>query len=155
MHPNSIANLRPAWKPGQIPNPTGVNGQRRIERALAIAQKASPKAARLISDAISDRDLPMGLRLRCAEYVLDKTLPSQKGEKGLLEALSGGIECLELRFVAPGREVSETISLPLSTDTSSLKDKAISTTYSVDEQSSHTLSHTEDGAESSESEDGE
>ena len=145
LHPNSLANLRP-WRPGEQPPSPGPKGIARVDKALQIAQNASPKAARLIARAITNEDLPMGLRVRCAEYVLDKTLPSQRGEKGLLEALSGGIECLELRFVAPGREVSETISLPLSTDTVSVADRAISTTYSVDEQSSHTLPHTDDEA---------
>lgn len=116
---------------------------------MARANKAAPQAIRLIAQAMRDTENPLSLRLRCAEYIVDRTWPKDT-QKGLLEALSGGIECLELRFVAPGREVSETISLPLSTDTSSLKDQAISTTYIVEEQSSHTLPHTRDSAESAE-----
>lgn len=102
MHPNSIANLRPAWRPGETPNPTGVNGQKRIERALQIAQNACPKAAKLIANAIGDQDLPMSTRLRCAEYVLDKVLPTPKGATALSIGAAAGVEWLELRFTAPG-----------------------------------------------------
>lgn len=108
MHPNSLANLRPAWRPGETPNPTGVNGHKRIERALTIAQNACPKAATLIANAISDPDLPMSTRLRCAEYVLDKVLPPAKRPDGTTLALNGGAEWLELRFVAPTPAISTT-----------------------------------------------
>ena len=30
QHPNSLANLRPPWKPGEIPNPTGISRKRPI-----------------------------------------------------------------------------------------------------------------------------
>lgn len=111
MHPNSLANLRPAWKPGDTPNPGGFSGQRNVDKALAMAQKACPKAARLIVQAISNEELPMSTRLRCAEYVLDKALPSQKGSEGASLVLSGGgVEWLELRFVKPGSEQPPTIS---------------------------------------------
>lgn len=149
VNPISLNNLRAPWQPGE----QGTAGVRYVERMVSRAQKAGPQAMRLLQQAMRNPELPMGLRCRIAEYIVDKAWPKTVENGGI--SISGGIECLELRFVAPGREVSETISLPLSTDTSSLKDQAISTTYSVEEQSSHTLSHTEDGAESSESEDGE
>lgn len=96
-HPNSLANLRP-WKPGQAPPPPG---PKKVEQALKIAQQSCPKAARLIARCISDPELPISTRLRCAEFMLDKALPAQKsGISGLLEG--NGLEFLELRFVAPG-----------------------------------------------------
>lgn len=113
MHPNSIANLRPAWRPGETPNPTGVNGQKRIERALQIAQNACPKAAKLIANAINDQGLPMSTRLRCAEYVLDKVLPTPKGPTALSIGAGAGVEWLELRFTAPGGSTTETHRISL------------------------------------------
>lgn len=74
----------------------------------------------------------MSTRLRCAEYVLDKALPTQKGASMVLES---GAEWLELRFVSP--------SGPAAKDTASLKDQAISTTYSVEPETSHTSPHTD------------
>lgn len=74
----------------------------------------------------------MSTRLRCAEYVLDKALPTQKGASMVLES---GAEWLELRFVAPSGQPSK--------DDPSLKDQAISTTYRVEDENSHTSSHTD------------
>src|SRR5215469_5607254 len=28
LHPNSLKNLRPPWKPGEVPNPGGINRKR-------------------------------------------------------------------------------------------------------------------------------
>ena len=127
-HPNSLANLRP-WKPGQAPPPPG---PKKVEQALKIAQQSCPKAAKLIARCISDPELPISTRLRCAEFMLDKALPNVKsGISGILEG--NGLEFLELRFVAPGQ----------AKDTPSLNDQAISTTYSVDADISHTSSHTD------------
>lgn len=112
MHPNSIANLRPPWKPGEKPNPLGLRGISKVEKALEISQNACPKAARLIARTVSNEDAPLSLRVRCAEFLLDKALPPQQGA-GL--TISGpGVEWLELRFVAPGGAQSEPqrIALP-------------------------------------------
>lgn len=121
-HPNSLANLRP-WKPGQAPPPPG---PKKVEQALKIAQQSCPKAARLIARCISDPELPISTRLRCAEFVLDKALPTQKsGISGILEG--SGLEFLELRFVAPGQQ-PESHRVPLieaeASDISDLDDSA-------------------------------
>jgi hypothetical protein len=100
-HPNSLANLRP-WKPGQAPSTAG---PKKIEQALKITQQSCPKAARLITRAIDNPELPMSLRLRCAEYVLDKALPPQQASGSL--SIGQGVEWLELRFVAPGGQAAE------------------------------------------------
>lgn len=98
MHPNSIANLRPPWKPGERPPSPGPS---KVERALKIIQDGCPKAARLIVQTVNDTDAPLSLRLRCAEFMLDKTWP--KAPAGAeLHIGGGGVEWLELRFVAPG-----------------------------------------------------
>lgn len=99
MHPNSIANLRPPWKPGERPPSPGPS---KVERALKIIQDGCPKAARLIVQTVGDPEAPLGLRLRCAEFMLDKTWP--KVPAGAELRLGGdGVEWLELRFVAPGQ----------------------------------------------------
>src|SRR5258708_2697492 len=35
-HPNSLRNLRPAWKPGQAPNPQGINKKRPFSDSYAM-----------------------------------------------------------------------------------------------------------------------
>jgi hypothetical protein len=100
MHPNSLANLRPPWQPGD--RPAANHGK--IERALKITQNATPKAARLITRCIDDPEVPLPLRLRCAEYVLDYALPPKQASGGI--AIGQGVEWLELRFVAPGSQAA-------------------------------------------------
>lgn len=99
MHPNSIANLRAPWKPGERPPSPGPS---KLERALKISQDAAPKAARLIARTVDDPEVPISLRLRCAEYLLDKALPTPKGATALSIGAAAGVEWLELRFTAPG-----------------------------------------------------
>ena len=105
MHPNSIANLKPPWRPGERPPSPGPS---KLERALKISQDAAPNAARLIARTVNDPEVPIALRLRCAEYLLDKALPRPTSGPGL--QLSGmGVEFLELRFVAPGQQETRRI----------------------------------------------
>lgn len=76
------------------------------------AQKAGPQAMRLLQHAMRNPELPMSLRVRCAEYIVDKAWPKQAENGGI--SISGGAEWLELRFVAPGGAQSEPqrIALP-------------------------------------------
>jgi hypothetical protein len=99
MHPNSLANLRAPWQPGE----TAVRNPAKVDRALKTLTKATPKAALLIARSIDNPELPISTRLRCAEYVLDHTLP--KDQPGI--AIGQGVEWLELRFVAPGGQAAE------------------------------------------------
>lgn len=95
MHPNSIANLRPPWKPGERPPSPGPS---KVEKALKIIQDGCPKAARLIVQTVNDTDAPLSLRLRCAEFIVDKTWPK---DAPALSISGPGAEWLELRFVSP------------------------------------------------------
>lgn len=95
VNPISLANLRAPWQPGE----QGTAGVRYVERMVTRAQKAGPQAMRLLQHAMRNPELPMSLRVRCAEYIVDKAWP--KEAPGL--SISGpGVEWLELRFVAPG-----------------------------------------------------
>jgi hypothetical protein len=106
-HPNSLANLRP-WKPGERPPSPGPG---KIEQALKVAKDACPKAVRLIARTIDDPEVPLPLRIRCAEYIADKVLPSQNTSQSL--QIGQGVEWLELRFVAPsGTAAPETHRIP-------------------------------------------
>lgn len=100
VNPNSLANLRPPWPQGVQPKP----GPNYVERMISRGHKAAPQAMRLITQAMHDRELPMSLRLRCAEYIVDKTWP--KPPAGAYAGVLGpsGVEFLELRFVAPGQQ---------------------------------------------------
>lgn len=100
MHPNSLANLRP-WKPGERPQPS----PRKVDRALQITHDLSIKAARLIGRCMQDEEQPMSLRVRCAEYMLDRALGPAKGGAALTVA-GEGIEWLELRFTTPGQQAA-------------------------------------------------
>lgn len=127
--PNQLANLRPPWQPGTQPKPS----TNYVERMISRGHKAAPQAMRLITQAMHDRELPMSLRLRCAEYIVDKTWP--KPPAGALAGVlgQGGVEFLELRFVAPGQ----------AKDIPSLEAQAISSTYSEDAEISHASPHTD------------
>lgn len=117
MHPNSIANLRAPWRPGERPPSPGPS---KVERALKITQDATPKAARLIAQTVGDPEAPLGLRLRCAEYILDKALPTQKAASMVLES---GAEWLELRFVSPGgQEVRSDRAVTIEAEASVIND---------------------------------
>lgn len=96
-HPNSLANLRP-WPKGEQPKP----GPRYLERMLERGSRYAPQAIRLIGQAMKDPELPMATRLRCAEFIVDKTWP--KAPAGGQLTLTEGIDWLELRFVAPGSQ---------------------------------------------------
>lgn len=100
VHPNSIANLTP-WQPGTQPKASATW----IERTIARAHKAAPQAMRLIAQAMKDPELPMSTRLRCAEYIVDKTWPKPPAG-ALASALAEGAEWLELRFVSPSGQAS-------------------------------------------------
>lgn len=134
VHPNSLANLTP-WQPGTQPKA----GAGYIERMIARAGKAAPQAMRLIAQAMKDPELPMSTRLRCAEYIVDKTWPKPPAG-ALASALAEGAEWLELRFVSPSGQATDTVSP---------QPPAISTTYSVEPETSHTSSPTDvnDGSE--------
>lgn len=97
---------------------------------LARANKSAPQAMRLIAQAMRDPELPMSTRLRCAEYIVDKTWPKE-AQNGILGALTGGAEFLELRFVAPGQQQAD-------------KHQEITTTYEVEEADTHNDAEPED-----------
>lgn len=129
-HPNSLANLKPPWQSGEQPKP----GERYIQRMVNRAQKAGPQAMRLMTQCMRDPELPISQRLRCAEFIIEHTWPKEAAA-GLLGALGNGAEWLELRFVSPSGQASK--------DNPSLQPQAISTTYSVEEEISHTSSPTD------------
>lgn len=136
INPNSLANLRAPWQPGE----QGTAGVRYVERLVTRAQKAGPQAFRLLQQAMRNPELPMSLRCRIAEYIVDKAWPKE-AQNGLMGALSG-VEFLELRFVAPGQQQAK--------DIPSLEAQAISSTYSEDAEISHTSPHTDVDEESEE-----
>lgn len=98
VNPNSLANLRAPWQPGE----QGTAGVKYVERMVARAQKTAPQAMRLLSQAMRNPELPMSLRCRIAEYIVDKAWPKE-AQNSLISGLSG-VEFLELRFVAPGQQ---------------------------------------------------
>lgn len=97
VHPNSLANLRPPWKPGE----TGIPGNRYVERMVNGGCRAGPRAIELISRTMRDEEQPISTRLRCAEYIVDKTWP--KAPSGAAVNITAeAIDFLELRFHYPG-----------------------------------------------------
>lgn len=109
VHPNSLANLRPPWKPGE----TGIPGNRYVERMVNGGCRAGPRAIELISRTMRDEEQPISLRLRCAEYIVDKTWPKPPpgGVPGVT-INSDGIDFLELRFHYPGDSNPDTDTKP-------------------------------------------
>lgn len=96
VNPNSLANLRAPWQRGE----QGTAGVRYVERMVSRAQKAGPQAIRLLHQAMRNPELPMSLRCRIAEYIVDKAWPKE-AQNTLISGLNG-VEWLELRFTAPG-----------------------------------------------------
>ena len=97
--PSQLANLRPPWKPGEQPKP----GARFIERMINRGHRAGPRAIQLISLTMEDPEQPMSLRMRAAEYIVDKVWPKPPpGGVSGVTINSDGIDFLELRFHYPG-----------------------------------------------------
>lgn len=102
VHPNSLANLRPAWEPGEQPKP----GLRYIERMMEKGHKLSPRAIAIVGRIMEDDEVhgelvPLHLRLRAAEYIVDKTWP--KAAAGASVTIEGA-SSLEVNFHFPGGE---------------------------------------------------
>lgn len=119
IHPNSLANLRPAWNSETAPRSAHAA---KIERVLDIGHNAGPKAIRLISRAMQDEDQPIGLRLRCAEYVVDKLWPKPAaGSSAEVSVSANGAEWLDVRFHFPGSDTkpnghAETVRVSFDSD---------------------------------------
>jgi hypothetical protein len=85
-------------------------GPNYIERMLARGTRYAPQAIRLIGQAMHDPENPITVRLRCAEYIVDKTWP--KDPEIVRDHLTGtagnGERQFTVTFVLPdGRRVEE------------------------------------------------
>lgn len=100
--PNQLANLKPKWEPGVQPKP----GSKYVERMINSGCKLSPRAiavvGRIMEDPlVHDEPVPLSLRLRAAELIIDKTWPKQQaGASVTIE----GATSLEVNFHFPGGE---------------------------------------------------
>lgn len=81
--PTSLANLKPAWKPGQAPLspgrprlPDGVKARRAFLRGRV--EEISPDAIDLVSDIMNDPRAENKDKLRAAEIALNHALPRQE-----------------------------------------------------------------------------
>ena len=119
MHPNSLANLKPAWEPGVQPKP----GSKYVERMINSGCKLSPRAiaivGRIMENQLDEEVVPIGLRLRAAELIIDKTWP--KAPAGASVTIDGATS-LEVHFNFPGGETkplnghAETVTMSFDAD---------------------------------------
>lgn len=116
--PAQLANLRPPWEPGTQPKP----GARYIERMINRGNQYAPQAIAIIGRVMKDEEQPMSLRLRAAEYIVDKTWPKPAAGSG--EVTIGGVEgadWLDVRFHFPGSDTkpnghAETVRVSFDSD---------------------------------------
>lgn len=107
VHPNSLANLRPPWQPGTQPKPGAVY----IERMINRGNQLGPQAMTLLGRAMKDPDQPMSLRIRCAEYIVDKTWPKDPGVVEQWNAATGSRE-FHVIFIRPGEDARDITAKP-------------------------------------------
>jgi hypothetical protein len=97
--PAQLANLRPPWPKGHKPNTT--RRSRDVDKAIALARKYAPQAVRLIGQCMEDPKQPIELRLRCAEFIINKVWPKDV-EAALEQPIdNAATRGLEIRFVEP------------------------------------------------------
>lgn len=96
--PAQLANLRP-WNSKTAPRNT-TRRSRDVDKAIALARKGCPKAMRYALQILDDPEESTRYRLKAAEIILATGLP--KNPELALALAGGGVEWLELRFVAPG-----------------------------------------------------
>lgn len=100
MHPNSLANLNPPWQAGQPqPRPGAKYVQRMIDRGEKLSPRAIALVGRVIDDAEGVEPLPISLRLKAAELIIEKTWP--KASQGPSVTIEGATS-LEVNFHFPG-----------------------------------------------------
>jgi hypothetical protein len=96
--PAQLANLR-NFEPGNRAPRRSAD----VNKAITLARKYAPQAVKLIGKVILDESEPIAMRVKCAEIILNKAIPtSGSGGAQLIAGGDKGIEWLELRFVAPG-----------------------------------------------------
>lgn len=110
VHPNSLANLTP-WQPGEQPKP----GPRYIEKMLERGNKMAPQAIAVIGRVMKDDEVhgelvPLHLRLRAAEYIVDRHWPKAPAANGTQINL-GGDGSLTIQIVRPGEAQTVTLNL--------------------------------------------
>lgn len=77
MHPNSLANLRPAppWQPGKSGNSRG--SSRAYRRVLRAAREASPEAIDKLIECMRDTTADWHQRIRACDIILDRAWGSE------------------------------------------------------------------------------
>lgn len=100
MHPNSLANLNPPWTSGNQPRPGAKYVQRMIDRGERISPRAMALVGRVIDNQEGVEPLPISLRLKAAELIIDKVWP--KPAAGSAQVTIEGATSLEVNFHFPG-----------------------------------------------------
>jgi hypothetical protein len=97
--PSQLANLRP-HVPGQKPS-----GSRSVHALTALrrCRKLSPESVDILAKLMRDPTEPSAIRLRAAEIILNKALPSPKvRDDSDTTTETTGLRFLEVIFVKPG-----------------------------------------------------
>lgn len=110
VHPNSLANLTP-WQPGEQPKP----GPRYIEKMLERGNKMAPQAMAVIGRVMKDTEVhgelvPLHLRLRAAEYIVDRHWPKAAAAATQI-SVGEGAGSLHIEIVRPGEQQTVTLNL--------------------------------------------
>jgi hypothetical protein len=96
--PAQLANLRPA-QPG---NKLGAQSKFALT-ALRRCRKLSPESVNILAKLMRDETEPSAIRLRAAEIILNKALPSPKvRDDSDTTTEATGLRFLEVIFVKPG-----------------------------------------------------
>lgn len=112
--PAQLANLRPQWQPGEQPKPGLKYVERMMERGFKISPQAISVIGRIVKeDMVHGELVPLHLRLRAAEYIVDKTWPKMPaGAQVTIE----GASSLEVNFHFPGGDTKANVHATVTFD---------------------------------------
>lgn len=103
--PAQLANLR-SYTPGNGPKDPRARHSRHVDRAIRFIRKCTPETAEFVVGVMRDPEQPIMARLRAAELILNRTIPTKDG--AAMITLGGDrVTSIELNIVSSEANILE------------------------------------------------